>query len=142
MGRTADAEWKGSISEGGGTLSLGSGSFEGNYSFKSRFADGEGTNPEELIAAAHAGCFSMALSLILGQAGHDPESVRTTADVTLKSAGDHFEITKIALSTTGRVPGIDAEQFAEHAETAKENCPISKALAAVPEITLETSFES
>ncbi|CAN5623772.1 OsmC family protein [soil metagenome] len=142
MGRTADAEWKGSISEGGGTLALGSGAFEGNYTFKSRFEDGEGTNPEELMAASHAGCFSMALSLILGEAGHDPESIKTTADVTLKIVDGNPSITKIVLSTTGKVPGIDAEEFAKHAETAKENCPISKALASVPEITLETSFES
>jgi osmotically inducible protein OsmC len=141
MGRTADAEWKGSVSDGAGTLALGSGSFSGNYTYKSRFEDGEGTNPEELMAASHAGCFSMALSLILGQAGHDPESIKTTADVTLKIVDGSPSITKIALSTTGKVPGIDAEQFAEHAEAAKENCPISKALASVPEITLETSFE-
>ena len=141
MGRTADAEWRGSIKEGDGTLALGSGAFSGNYTYKSRFEDGEGTNPEELIAAAHAGCFSMALSLILGQAGHDPESIKTTADVTLKIVDGNPTITKISLSTTGRVPGIDAEEFARHAESAKEGCVISKALAAVPEITLETSFE-
>lgn len=139
--RSADAEWKGSIREGGGTVSLGSGAFEGQYGFKSRFEDGPGTNPEELIAAAHAGCFTMALSLILGQAGHDPESLHTSADVNLKQTDGGFEIDRIDLKTTGKVPGIDADEFAEHANTAKENCPVSKALSGVGEINLETSFE-
>ena len=133
--RIADAEWRGNLTDGTGRVHLGSGTFEGPYDFKSRFGDGGGTNPEELIAAAHAGCFSMALSNILASAGHTPESVRTTATVHLGKVGESFAITKIELSTEGRVPGIDAAAFQTHADTAKLNCPVSKALAAV-EITL------
>jgi osmotically inducible protein OsmC len=123
-------------------MAFGSGAFEGAYSAKSRFEEGEGTNPEELIAAAHAGCFSMALSLVLGGAGHEPESIETEAEVSIQKAGDGFEINRIALTTSGRVPGIDEEEFRRHAEAAKQGCPVSKALAAVPEITLEARLES
>ena len=133
--RIADAEWRGNLMEGTGRVHLGSGTFEGPYDFKSRFGDGGGTNPEELIAAAHAGCFSMALANILAGAGHTAESVRTTAKVHLGKVGESFAITKIELSTEGRVPGIDAAAFQTHAEAAKKGCPVSKALAAV-EITL------
>ena len=133
--RIADEEWRGKLMEGTGRVLLGSGTFEGPYDFKSRFGDGGGTNPEELIAAAHAGCFSMALANILAGAGHTAESVRTTAKVHLGKVGESFAITKIELSTEGRVPGIDAAAFQTHAEAAKKGCPVSKALAAV-EITL------
>ena len=112
-------------------MRLGSGAYEGSFSYASRFESGEGTNPEELIAAAHAGCFSMALSNILGQAGHVPTSIATSASVHLGAAG----ITKIELDTVGEVPDLSNDQFVEYAETAKANCPVSKALAAV-EITL------
>lgn len=129
--RQGSAVWRGSLTEGEGTVRLGSGAFEGPYSFKSRFVDGPGTNPEELIGAAHAGCFSMALSKILTDAGHPPESVETTAAVHLDKVDGGFAITRVHLTTTGRVPGVDAEQFAAHARTAKDNCPVSKALAAI-----------
>jgi len=139
--RTANAEWQGSLKEGEGTLALGSGAFEGAYSFKSRFEEGTGTNPEELIGAAHAACYSMQLSLELAEAGHDPESVRTEAKVHLTSAeGGGFEISRIELITRGTVPGIDDDDFRKHAEVAKENCLISKALGAVGEITLDAQF--
>lgn len=141
--RTATARWQGSLNEGGGTVALGSGAFEGNYSFKSRFEEGEGTNPEELIAAAHAGCFSMELSLILGEAGHPPESIETEAKVRLTPAdGGGFEISRIDLITRGSVPGIEAGDFVKHAEAAKVGCLISKALAGVGEITLDAQLAS
>ena len=142
--RTANALWEGSINEGRGQMSLGSGAFEGNYSFQSRFGEGEnGTNPEELIAAAHAGCFTMALSLVLGQGGNEPESLQTQAKVTLRNLDDTGPtITKIALSTRGRVPGIDQEAFEKAATTAKETCVVSLVLAGVEEITLEATLES
>jgi len=116
-------------------MRLGSGAYEGQYSFKSRFESGDGTNPEELIAAAHAGCYSMALSNMLSQAGHPPTSVRTTASVHLGQVDGAPTITRIELDTTGEVPGMDAAEFLKHAEAAKAGCPVSKALAAV-EITL------
>ncbi len=112
-------------------MALGSGAYEGNFSYRSRFESGDGTNPEELIAAAHAGCFSMALSNILGQAGHTPTSINTSAAVHLGPDG----INKIDLDTVGDVPGISNDEFVAFAETAKANCPVSKALAAV-DITL------
>jgi osmotically inducible protein OsmC len=142
--RTANALWEGSINEGRGQIALGSGAFEGAYSFQSRFGDEDaGTNPEELVAAAHAGCFTMALSLVLGQAGHDPESLRTQARVSLRNLEDTGPtITKITLQTTGRVPGIDQDEFQKAAETAKESCVISRALAGVPEFVLEATLES
>lgn len=139
--RSADAQWNGSLKEGGGTIALSSGAYDGPYTFKSRFEEGDGTNPEEMIAGAHAGCFTMALSLILGEAGHDPETIKTTAKVGMAPDGDGFKINRIDLTTVGKVPGIDADQFAEFAQAAKDNCPISKALAAVDEITLDVSFE-
>ncbi len=112
-------------------MKLGSGAFEGAYSFGSRFEDAKGTNPEELIGAAHAGCFSMALSLMLGEAGHEPESVETRADVHIEKQESGFSITKIDLNTEARVPGMDESEFQKHAENAKENCPVSRALQAV-----------
>src|SRR5580704_11662564 len=127
--RISDAEWRGDLKDGAGTLKLGSGAFEGKYSFKSRFEDGPGTNPEELIAAAHAACFSMALSAALTGAGHAPKSIRTTAAVHLNKLESGFAINRIELETTGEVPGIDAAAFETFATGAKANCPVSKALA-------------
>jgi osmotically inducible protein OsmC len=127
--RGAEAEWKGNLQGGKGTMKLGSGAFEGSYSFASRFEDGSGTNPEELIGAAHAGCFSMALSHMLSEAGHIPDAVHTTARVTIDKVGDGFKITSIELNTEGKVPGIDEKTFQEKAQAAKEGCPVSQALA-------------
>jgi lipoyl-dependent peroxiredoxin len=133
------AEWKGDVPTGTGTFTAGD-SITGGYTFKSRFQDGPGSNPEQLIAAAHAACFSMALSNILAQAGSTPESVHTDATVTLRLVDGVPTITTINLATTGRVPGIDQATFAEHAATAKANCPVSRALAGVPEITMEAKL--
>jgi lipoyl-dependent peroxiredoxin len=130
------AEWKGDLPTGTGTFTAGD-SINGGYTFKSRFEDGPGSNPEQLIAAAHAACFSMALSSILAKAGTPPESVRTEASVTLRMVDGAPTITKIELSTVGTVPGIDEATFTEQALAAKAGCPVSKALASVPEITLE-----
>ena len=139
--RNAHAEWQGSISEGSGTMALGSGAFEGPYSFKSRMEDGTGTNPEELIGAAHAGCFSMALSVVLGAGGHEPESISTDAKVHFGKDGDDWVIQGIDLTTRARVPGLDDEGFRKAAEVAKENCPVSKALGGT-EISLDAALES
>jgi lipoyl-dependent peroxiredoxin len=129
--RTASARWEGGLQDGNGTMRFGSGAFEGQYSFASRFEEGEGTNPEELIGAAHAGCFSMAFANILAQAGFTPTYVRTKASVTFEKQEGGFSITGILLSTEASVPGIDAPAFQEHATKAKENCPVSRALKAV-----------
>lgn len=134
--RTAKAEWRGALMEGSGQVELGSGTFSGPYDFRSRFQDGGGTNPEELIAAAHAGCFSMALSNMLAQAGSPPEYVRTTAKVHLEKQAEGFAISRVDLETEGAVPGMDEATFLGHAQNAKAGCPVSKALAAVP-ITLQ-----
>ena len=128
--RKANAEWKGTLQDGSGSLALGSGAFQGAYSFSSRFEDGAGTNPEELIAAAHAGCFSMALSAELGKAGYKPQSVKTEAVVHLVKDDTGFGIPEIDLDCDAHVPGIDESEFAKFAEGAKKNCPISKVLAA------------
>jgi osmotically inducible protein OsmC len=133
------AEWKGDVPSGSGTFTAGD-TISGEYSFKSRFEDGPGANPEQLIAAAHASCFSMALSNILAQAGTPPESVQTEATVTLRPVDGAPTITKIALVTVGRVPGIDEAAFAEAAAAAKAGCPVSRALAGVPEVTLEATL--
>jgi lipoyl-dependent peroxiredoxin len=138
--RTASARWDGSLQQGAGTMRMASGAYEGPYSFQSRFEEGEGTNPEELIAAAHAGCFSMALSAGLGQAGHEPESVETEATVQLDQVGDGFAITHIVLRTRASVPGIDADEFQQQAEAAKDGCPVSKALGGVASIELEAEL--
>ena len=137
--RKAAASWNGSIQDGAGSMRLGSGSYEGPYTFQSRFKDGEGTNPEELIGAAQAGCFTMALSGFLGRAGYEPESIETDATVQIDKVGEGFQITKIELSTRGKVPGIDAAEFEKQAREAKENCPVSLALAGT-EISLETEL--
>ena len=132
VARKAEAEWQGDLPSGSGKISLGSGAYTGAYSFRSRFESGDGTNPEELIAAAHAGCFSMALSHGLASAGHKPERVHTSATVDLEKQGAGFAITRIRLVCEARVPGIDAATFKQQAETAKANCPVSKALSATP----------
>jgi osmotically inducible protein OsmC len=137
--RTSSARWQGSLKEGAGTMALGSGAFEGAFSFPSRFEEGQGTNPEELIAAAHAGCFSMAFSNILSQAGHVPTSVDTKASVHLNKTDAGFGITRIDLVTRGDVSGIDEAEFQKLAEQAKANCPVSQALAAV-DITLDAAL--
>ncbi len=130
------AEWKGDVPTGTGTFTAGD-SISGGYTFKSRFEDGPGSNPEQLIAAAHAACFSMALASLLAKAGTPSESIRTDAAVTLRLIEGAPTITKIELSTVGTVAGIDEATFTEHAKAAKAGCPVSKALAGVPEITLE-----
>jgi lipoyl-dependent peroxiredoxin len=135
--RTANARWDGPFNRGSGSMSFGGGAFEGSYSAGSRFEEEEGTNPEELIAAAHAGCFSMALALALGEAGHEPDSIETQADVTISKVGDGFEIDRINLQTSARVPGIDQGEFERLAGAAKDGCPVSKALASVDEITVD-----
>ena len=137
--RKANAVWEGGLEDGKGKMSLGSGAFEGNYSFKSRFEDGSGTNPEELIGAAHAGCYSMALSVALEQAGYAPERVSTEAKVHLDKEGEGFAIKKIDLITEAKIPEISEEDFQEQAKTAKENCPVSKALAGV-DISLDAKL--
>jgi osmotically inducible protein OsmC len=137
--RSAEAEWKGNLARGGGTMALGSGAFEGSYSFASRFEDGEGTNPEELIAAAHAGCFSMSLAHMLSQDGHEPESVRSTARVTIDAK--EIAITRSDLFTEVKVDGLDDEEFQKYAERAKSGCAVSRALGAI-EIGLEARLAS
>ncbi|MCW2983519.1 MAG: OsmC family protein [Conexibacter sp.] len=133
------AQWKGDLKGGSGSFTAGD-SITGDYSYKSRFEDGPGANPEQLIAAAHASCFSMALSNMLAEAGTPPDSVDTDAVVTLRIVDGAPTITKIELTTVGTVPGIDAAAFAEHAQAAKAGCPVSRALAGVPEITLDASL--
>jgi len=139
MQRKADAKWTGDLRTGTGTIKLGSGVFEGPYSFKSRFEDGTDTNPEELIGAAHAACFSMALSASLAKAGHKPTSVATTATVNLELVGAGSQITRIDLATHGIVPDLSEAEFTKFAEDAKANCIVSKALASVP-MTLSVTF--
>ncbi len=137
--RTAEAVWEGDLMQGKGTMKLSSGAFEGAYSFASRFEEGPGTNPEELIGAAHAGCFSMALSAGLARAGYTPKRIHTTARVHLNKVDGGFKITKIELNTEAEVPGIDEKTFLEHAEAAKAGCPVSQALAGT-EITLQAKL--
>jgi len=134
--RTASARWEGNLTEGSGTVKTGKGGYQGNYSFKSRFEEGEGTNPEELIGAAHAGCFSMAFSKGLADAGFTPTSVETTAKVHLDKSDAGFGVTRIDLDTQGDVPGIDESTFQKIAEDAKANCPISRLLSPGAEISL------
>lgn len=136
--RTADAVWNGDLKDGSGTMKLGSGAFEGAYSFKSRMEEGTGTNPEELIGAAHAGCYSMQLSAMLAAVGHPPKLIHTTAKVHFGPSGGGFAITGIDLTTEAEVPGMDNAAFQEQAEAAKTNCPVSKALAATPIILQAT----
>jgi osmotically inducible protein OsmC len=139
VARKADAEWQGDLRSGKGQVSLGSGAYSGPCSFRSRFESGDGTNPEELIAAAHAGCFSMALAAGLSTAGHPPERIRTVATVHIEQQDGGFAIPRISLRTEAKVPGIDAASFQEQARAAKANCPVSKALAG-PAIELEAKL--
>jgi osmotically inducible protein OsmC len=136
--RNASAEWKGTLKEGAGTMRLGSGAYSGPFTFASRFESGPGTNPEELIGAAHAGCYSMFLSALLTNAGLKPTSIRTTATVHL---GEGPTINLIELATEAQVPGLTEDKFREHAEAAKKGCPVSKALAG-PEIRLSAKLVS
>jgi osmotically inducible protein OsmC len=134
--RKGSAEWRGSLKEGEGNLTVGDGVFSGQYSFASRFEEGDGTNPEELIGAAHAACFAMALSGILSEAGNPPDSIKAEAKVQLRFIDDAPTIARVDLDVVGSVPGIDEDAFVAHAEQAKKDCPVSRALAAVPEIEL------
>ncbi len=133
--RTGMAQWNGDLKSGQGTVKVESGAFDTQYSYKSRFEEGTGTNPEELIGAAHAGCYSMALANMLAEAGHTPESVETTAKVKMEG----LKITEVMLQTQGSVPGIDQAEFEKYAEDAKKNCPVSQALAAL-EIKLDAKL--
>jgi lipoyl-dependent peroxiredoxin len=141
MDRKGEARWAGDLKTGQGNVRLGSGAFEGPYSFTSRFENGKGTNPEELIGAAHAGCFSMALAHALATAGHPATSVSTTATVHLTKGEAGFSITGIDLVTRGVVPGVSAETFRQMAEQTKTGCIVSRALAAVP-MTLDAQLVS
>ena len=127
--RNAEAVWEGGLKDGKGRVKLGSGAYEGQYSFGSRFESGTGTNPEELIGAAHAGCFSMAFSAGLGKAGITPQRIHTTAKVHLEKVGEGFKITRIQLDCDAVIPGVDEATFRQHAEDAKKGCPVSQALA-------------
>ena len=138
--RHAEATWNGDLKSGTGNFSGASGAIKGPYSFGTRFENAPGTNPEELIGAAHAACFSMALAAGLGKAGHQPKSIRTTADVSIDKVGEGFKITKILLKTEGQVPGIDEATFKDFAEKTKTGCPVSQALSATP-IELQTTFK-
>lgn len=134
--RTGEAEWKGNLTEGGGRVKVQSGTLDAPYDFRARTADGKGTNPEELIAAAHAGCFAMQLSAMLGGAGHPPERLHAVAKVHLEKQATGFAIPRIELELEGTVPGMSREDFEKHAQAAKAGCPVSKVLAGA-EITLK-----
>ena len=140
--RNGSAVWRGDLQGGEGRITVGNGVHEGPYSFKSRFEDGEGTNPEELIAAAEAGCFTMAMSLILGNDGHVPEELHTDARAILRNVDGAPTITGMELKTRGRVPGIDQATFEKVANQAKDECVISRALAGIQDFTLEATLES
>lgn len=140
MARQATAEWKGDLKGGTGRVKLGSGAYEGDYSFTSRFEDKAGANPEELVGAAHAGCFSMALANALAQAGHVATSIHTTADVHLGKDDKGFLINRIDLTVVGDVPNLDEATFKEYAEKTKVGCIISRALSATP-MTLDASLK-
>jgi len=130
--RNAEAVWEGGLKDGQGRVKLESGAFEGKYSFSTRFENSPGTNPEELLGAAHASCFSMALSAGLGKAGFTPQQVKTSAKVSLEKVGEGFKVTRIQLQTEAKIPNIDDKTFQEQAQRAKTGCPISQALAATP----------
>jgi osmotically inducible protein OsmC len=140
--RSANAEWKGDLTSGTGSFSSASGQLGGAYTFESRFTESGGTNPEELVAAAQAACYSMQLGAMLAQGGTAADSIRTDAKVQILKQGDHFAITKVDLVCVGRVPGIDDATFQETAKAAKEECLISRALGAIPEHNLEARLES
>ncbi len=140
--RTAKASWQGDLDGGGGRIGVGSGAYEGPFTLHARVEDVErSTNPEELIGAAHAGCFTMSLANLLTEAGHPPADLQTTAKVRLEQLDTGFAITNIALDTVGDVPGVDADEFARLAQQAKDTCPVSRALAGT-EITLEARLAS
>jgi osmotically inducible protein OsmC len=138
--RNGSAQWHGNLKDGSGTVTVGDGVWSGDYSFASRFEDGEGTNPEELIAAAHAGCFTMALSAQLAEAGHAPNSVKTTARVQIRNVDGLPTIDEIKLETEGDVPGIDQATFEQNAEDARGGCAVSRALAGVSNIELSAKL--
>jgi lipoyl-dependent peroxiredoxin len=138
--RKADARWEGSLEEGHGVMRVASGAYEGPYSFQSRFQEGDGTNPEELIAGAHAGCFSMAFAADLGRAGYEPESVETTATVHLELGDGPPTIARIDLDTRAKVSGIDEDEFQKIADQAKRNCPVSRALGAVESVNVSAAL--
>jgi osmotically inducible protein OsmC len=140
--RNGSAEWRGDLQNGSGTLTVGDGVFEGSYSFASRFEEGEGTNPEELIAAAHAACFAMALSNGLAGDGHPPDSVRVRARVHLRNVEGAPTLAQIDLDVEADVPGLDEAEFQRYAAQAKADCPVSRALAGVPEINLTARLSS
>ena len=139
--RTANARWEGTLKEGNGNLKLGSGAYEGQYNFSSRFEEGVGTNPEELIGAAHAGCFTMALNVGLERAGTPATYVQSTANVHLTKGDAGMEISKIEINTEAAVPGLSQEQFAEAAQKTLESCIVSRALSAVP-MTVNATLKS
>jgi osmotically inducible protein OsmC len=142
MASKGNAHWDGNLKEGRGEVTVGDGTWSAPYSFKSRFeGSGEGTNPEELIGAAHAACYSMALANICDESGHPAEHIATRAKVTLETPGGEPAITRIELEVEGTVPGIDEEHFVGHAEEAKAGCPVSKALAGVPDIELKATLK-
>jgi osmotically inducible protein OsmC len=138
--RNGKAEWHGSVRSGSGTITVGDGVFEGAYSYESRFGEAPGTNPEQLLAAAHSGCFTMALASALSAAGHPPQSLRTTARVHLRNRYGAIALARIDLDTKGDVPDIDEREFRAYAEAAKRDCPVSQALAGIPEITLTANL--
>jgi osmotically inducible protein OsmC len=139
--RNGSAEWRGDLAGGSGRVTVGDGVFQGEYSYTSRFEEGEGTNPEELIAGAHAACFAMALSNDLASDGHAPDSVTATARVHLRNVDGAPTIAEIELEAVGKVPGLDAEGFRRYAEQAKRNCPVSRALGGVPKITVDARLD-
>ena len=139
--RSATANWNGSLKDGSGSVALGAGAIEAPISFASRFEEGEGTNPDQLLAGGLAGCFTMALSHILSEAGTPPDSLETKADVTLRQSDEGLAITRIDMIVRGRVPGVDQDGFREHAQAAKAGCAVSRALGAVDEITLDAQLE-
>ena len=138
--RFADAVWEGTLKEGHGKMRLGTGAYEGNYTYQSRFEEGPGTNPEELIAAAHAGCFTMAFSSGLTKAGFTPTRLNTHAEIIMEKVDNRDTITHIQLTTEGQVPGIDEKQFLEIGETAKKNCPVSRALNPSIQVSLDAKL--
>lgn len=138
--RNGSAEWHGDLPNGKGTVTVGEGAWTANYTFKSRMEDGEGTNPEELLAASHAGCFTMAMSLFLTNEGHPPEVLRTKAKTQMRLVDDAPTITKVDLELEGTVPGIDQDQFQKYAEQAKEQCVISRALTGVREMNVTATL--
>jgi osmotically inducible protein OsmC len=140
--RNASATWRGNLKEGEGTMALGSGVWEGPFSFKTRFEEGNGTNPEELIGAAEAGCFTMALSHALSEAGHVPDAVETQAKVHIRNVDGNPTITQIDLETHAKVPGLDDDTFQQTAQTIREVCIISRALGGVETINVTATLES